>query len=589
MLIPMRFILLLLCLVGLNLPVSAAERPNVVVILTDDQGWGDLSVHGNTNLDTPNIDRLAGQGMELERFYVCPICSPTRAEFMTGRYNPRTGVKSASRGEERLDLDESTIFEAFQAAGYQTAAFGKWHNGMQPPYHPNARGVDEFYGFCSGHWGHYYSPMLEHNGEIVTGKGFVIDDFTTRAMEFIENNKGNPFFVYLPYCTPHSPMQVPDRWWDKFKDNDLPLRARSDQDEDLQHSRAALAMCENIDWNVGRLMNRLDELELADDTIVIYFSDNGPNGYRWNADMKGRKGSVEEGGVRSPCFIRWPGRIESGSKTDTIAGSIDLMPTLIDLCGIRASSGLPMDGVSLKPLLLETKQAWTERLYVNHFKGKTSVRSQRFRLGFQGGLFDMHEDPGQRVDVRQTHPQVYQELKAAQQEFDQTVVAELPRGNDDRPFPIGHAELTFTQLPARDAIATGEIQRSNRAPNCSYYTNWINTDDTISWDAEVLIEGDYRAEVYYTCPQEELGSLVELRFGDQAISKQVTVANDPPSVGVTFDRARRKSESFVKDFKPMNLGVIHLKVGRNPLVLTALEKPGNQVMEMRLLMLRRLN
>jgi hypothetical protein len=165
----------------------------------------------------------------------------------------------------------------------------------------------------------------------------------------------------------------------------------------------------------------------------------------------------------------------------------------------------------------------------------------------------------------------------------------LPRGNDDRPFPIGHAELTFTQLPARDAIATGEIQRSNRAPNCSYYTNWINTDDTISWDAEVLIEGDYRAEVYYTCPQEELGSLVELRFGDQAISKQVTVANDPPSVGVTFDRARRKSESFVKDFKPMNLGVIHLKVGRNPLVLTALEKPGNQVMEMRLLMLRRLN
>ena len=170
-------LLLLLPFAFYLLPLASAEKPNVVVILTDDQGWGDLSVHGNTNLNTPNIDRLVSQGMELERFYVCPICSPTRAEFMTGRYNPRTGVKSASRGEERMDLDETTIFESFKAAGYKTAAFGKWHNGMQPPYHPNARGIDEYYGFCSGHWGHYYSSMLEHNGEIVTGEGFIIDDF----------------------------------------------------------------------------------------------------------------------------------------------------------------------------------------------------------------------------------------------------------------------------------------------------------------------------------------------------------------------------------------------------------------------------
>jgi arylsulfatase A-like enzyme len=264
-----------------------ADNPNVIVILTDDQGWGDLSVHGNTNISTPNIDRLASQGMAFDRFYVCPICSPTRAEFMTGRYNPRTGVKSASRGEERMDLDETTIFEDFKAAGYQTAAFGKWHNGMQPPYHPNARGIDEYYGFCSGHWGHYYSPMLEHNGQIVTGEGFVIDDFTSRAMEYIEQHQEDSFFVYLPYCTPHSPMQVPDRWWDKFANHDLPLRARKDQQENLPHARAALAMCENIDWNVGRLLNKLDDLGIANNTIVIYFSDNGPNGYRWNGDMKG--------------------------------------------------------------------------------------------------------------------------------------------------------------------------------------------------------------------------------------------------------------------------------------------------------------
>ena len=583
----LSFTLLALSFVIPWLSISAAEKPNVIVILSDDQGWGDLSGHGNSNLETPNIDRLAEQGMELERFFVCPICSPTRAEFMTGRYNPRTGVKSASRGEERLDLDETTIFETFKAADYQTAAFGKWHNGMQPPYHPNARGVDEYYGFCSGHWGHYYSPMLEHNGEIVTGKGFVIDDFTNRAMDYVEKHKDEPFFVYLPYCTPHSPMQVPERWWGKFKDNDLPLRARPDQKENLQHSRAALAMCENIDWNVGRLMKKLDDLAISDKTIVIYLSDNGPNGYRWNGEMKGRKGSVDEGGVRSPCFIRWPGKIKSGRKTDTIAGSIDLKPTLMDLCGIQHSAGRPMDGVSLKPLLLQSGQEWTERLYVNHFKGKTSVRSQRFRLGFQGGLFDMLEDPGQRVDVRKSHPQVYKELKQAQNEFERIVVAELPAGGDDRPFTIGHSELAFTQLPARDAIATGDIERSNRAPNCSYYTNWINTEDHISWNAEVLVEGDYRAEVYYTCPRDDLGSIIELRFGDQAITQQVTVANDPPVVGPKFDRSTRGSESFVKDFKPMDLGVIHLEEGRNRLVLSALEKPGNQIMEMRLVMLHR--
>ena len=293
---------------------QTARSPNIIVILTDDQGWGDLSVHGNTNISTPNIDRLASQGMALDRFFVCPICSPTRAEFMTGRYNPRTGVKSASRGEERMDLDETTIFEDFKAAGYRTAAFGKWHNGMQPPYHPNARGIDEYYGFCSGHWGHYYSPMLEHNGKIVTGEGFLIDDFTTRAMNYIEEHKQEPFFVYLPYCTPHSPMQVPDRWWRKFETHDLPLRARIDQQEDLSHARAALAMCENIDWNVGRLMKKLDDLKIADNTIVIYFSDNGPNGFRWNADMKGKKARLMKAAYVPPSSFAGPKQSKPEAK-----------------------------------------------------------------------------------------------------------------------------------------------------------------------------------------------------------------------------------------------------------------------------------
>ena len=301
---------------------SGGRKPNVVVILTDDQGWGDLSCSGNKNLRTPNIDSLAVQGAMMDRFYVCPVCSPTRAEFLTGRYHPRGGVYSTSAGGERLDLDERTIGDTFKAAGYATGAFGKWHNGMQWPYHPNARGFDEYYGFCSGHWGHYFSPELDHNRVLVKGKGFIIDDLTDHAIEFIEKNKSRPFFAYLPFNTPHSPMQVPDKFFEKFDKTELKMRHREPDKENLDHTRAALAMCENIDWNVGRVLKKLDEIGAANDTIVIYFSDNGPNGWRWNGGMKGKKGSTDEGGVRSPCMIRWPDKIKAGSVISQIAGAI---------------------------------------------------------------------------------------------------------------------------------------------------------------------------------------------------------------------------------------------------------------------------
>src|SRR5215469_1950787 len=163
-------------------PASAAERPNIVVILADDQGWGDLSVHGNTNLSTPNIDSLARDGALFERFFVCPVCAPTRAEFLTGRYHPRGGVRGVSTGLERLDLSETTLGDMFKAAGYATGAFGKWHNGAQFPYHPNARGFDEYYGFCSGHWGEYFSPPLRHNNTLVKGNGYTTNDFAEHAM-----------------------------------------------------------------------------------------------------------------------------------------------------------------------------------------------------------------------------------------------------------------------------------------------------------------------------------------------------------------------------------------------------------------------
>ncbi|MGD9328019.1 MAG: arylsulfatase, partial [Cyclobacteriaceae bacterium] len=346
-----------------------ANRPNVILILTDDQGFGDLSIMGNTNLSTPNIDAIAQNGAMFDRFYVSPVCSPTRAEILTGRYHVRGGVYSTSAGGERLDLDETTVAQLFQKAGYKTAAYGKWHNGMQYPYHPNARGFDDYYGFCSGHWGNYFSPPLEHNGKIVKGNGFLIDDFTEHAMQFIEDNQDQPFFVYLPYNTPHSPMQVPDRFWDKFKDMDLEMTNRDKDREDIIHTRAALAMCENIDWNVGRIMAKLKMLELEENTIVLYLSDNGPNGWRWNDGMKGRKGSTDEGGVRSPLIIQWKSKIPDGKKVLHIASAIDLLPTLCDLASIPSETAKVIDGKSLKTLLLEKEPDWPDRLIINHWRG----------------------------------------------------------------------------------------------------------------------------------------------------------------------------------------------------------------------------
>ena len=569
---------------GVSLVTSADGPPNVVVILTDDQGWGDLSLHGNTNLATPHIDSLARDGAAFERFFVCPVCSPTRAEFLTGRYHPRLGVYSTSAGGERLNLDETTIAQHFQRAGYATAAFGKWHNGMQYPYHPNGRGFEEFYGFCSGHWGNYFDPVLERNGMLTRGRGFIIDDLTNAAIQFIERHQEVPFFVYLPYNTPHSPMQVPDRWWDKFRDHPLPLRHR-DNKEVMEHARAALAMCENIDWNVGRLLARLDELQLNDNTIVVFFHDNGPNGNRWNGDMKGRKGSTDEGGVRSPLLIRWPQRIKPGTKIDRIAGAIDLLPTLTDLAGLTRSPTKPLDGVSLKPQLLGNTDQWADRLLFQSWRGRVSVRSQRYRLDHEGKLFDITNDPGQRRDLRHASEDVAERLLDAAARWRKEVLSEQ-EDDDDRPFLIGHPDVRHTQLPARDAIAHGQIKRSNRFPNCSYFTNWTTSEDRITWDAEVVADGEFHVDLYYACNSENVGSTIELRFGNARLQTQVTPAHDPPIQGAKNDRFRRV-ESYVRNFQPLRMGTIVLRRGRGELTLQAIDVAHQQVMDFRLMMLTR--
>ncbi len=567
--------------------LTANDRPNIVVILTDDQGWGDLSLHGNPNLSTPRIDDLARQGAQIEHFYVCPVCSPTRAEFLTGRYHTRMGVFSTSAGGERFDADETTIADVFRGAGYATAAFGKWHNGMQHPYHPNARGFDDFYGFCSGHWGHYFSPMLEHNGRIVQGDGFLVDDLTGHAIEFIHDQKGKPFFVYLPLNTPHSPMQVPGKYWDRFKEKEIvPDPAPENQkDVQLQHTRAALAMCENIDDNVGRILDYLERSKLADNTIVVYFCDNGPNGKRFNGGMRGRKGSTHEGGVRSPCFIRYPKSIKPATKVKRISAAIDLLPTLADFAGIELQSRKPLDGVSIKGDL-EGDNTIPDRFLFSAWNGKSTVRSQTHRLQHNGALFEIESDPGEQNDVSKEQPLIAEKLRTALATWQKECPGKPAKSAVLRPFPLGHPDAQWTQLPARDATASGTITRSNRYPNCTFMKNWTDTESSINWEVDVVAGGTFEVQMYYSCDADDVGSTVQLVCGESLIRATISEPNEVPLIGAAEDRFDRV-EGYVRRWKPMDLGKMKLSPGRQLLSLKAVDVAGEEVANMRLLMFRR--
>ncbi len=560
--------------------------PNIMILLADDQGWGDLSVTGNTNLATPHIDALAKSGAQLERFFVCPVCSPTRAEMLTGRYHPRGGVHGVSTGGERLNLDERTIAQVFHEAGYATGCFGKWHNGTQYPYHPNARGFDEYYGFTSGHWGIYFDPPLDHNGQIVQGKGFLADDLTDHAMTFLADNqqRNKPSFCYLAFNTPHTPAQVPDAFFSRFAQSDLKLLGG--KGESVPKTRAVLAMCENLDYNVGRVLAKLDELKLADETIVIYFSDNGPNGIRWNGGMRGIKGSTDEGGVRSPFFIRWPGHIRGGLNVPQIAAAIDLLPTLADLTHVATKPSKPLDGVSLKPLLLEEKDDWPERMIFSHWSGKVSVRTQQYRLDATGRLYDMPADPGQQTNIADKSPDVANKLRAAVAAWKSDVFAGQTR--DDRPFPVGYTQLPLTMLPARDGVGHGNVRRSAQAPNCSYFEHWTATSDQIEWDVEVATPGRYEVELWYTCAAADVGSTIEISMNGAALRTKISQANDPPLRGKEHDRVPRE-ESYVKDFKPLQMGTFELKAGRGTLTLKALQITGQHVADVRMVTLKLLS
>ena len=565
---------------------TQATQPNVVIILADDQGWGDLSRHGNTNLATPNLDRLAEQGASFERFYVQPVCSPTRAELLTGRYAPRDGVRGVTDGFERLNPETPTLADAFGAAGYATAAFGKWHNGTQAPYHPLCRGFGEYYGFTSGHWADYFDPLLDHNGALTRGEGYLTDDLTNRAIKFLASDGGRPKFVWLALqhaaladAGPGRVVARPRR--SRTRRAWVARRAR----RPLPHPGGARHGGEHR-WNVGRLLAELGRSGATENTIVVYLTDNGPNGHRFNGGMRGIKGSTDEGGVRSPLFVRWPEKIPRGRVIATPSAVIDLAPTIAQLAGVELDRDTPRDGVSLAGLVTGQSESLPERTLFAHWGGRVAARRGGLVLDEKGRLYDLATDPAQQRDIWSERPDTAQRLADEVARWRSEMGIDEPPGR--RPLTVGHPSLAATQLPARDARAVGGAEHSNRYHNCTYITGFASPDAAAVWDAQIVAAGRYRAEALYACSESAVGSQVEVRFGSHACAARISEAFNPPLEAARDDRCPRQ-EGDTKPFARLAIGEVEFPAGEGELTLRPIGLPHGAALDLRMLLLTRID
>ena len=555
-------------------------KPNVVFILTDDQGYGDLGRTGNKMLETPNIDALAADGATMNQFFVQPLCAPTRSEILTGRHFPFTGVSGVCEGAERVNLDETFIPELFKRAGYATGCFGKWHSGIQYPYHPCARGFDEFTGFCCGHWSHYFDSTIEHNGREYKSNGFLPDVLTAHAIEFITDHKDDSFFCYLPLNTPHSPWQVPDEYYRKFADLELVQKATVPENETEDKTRCALAMCENIDWNVGRVVTTLKDLALYDNTIVVYLSDNGPNSCRWNAGLRGIKGSTHEGGVRSPCSITFPAGIPANTEVNQIASSIDFLPTLCGLCGVTVTTKKPIHGSDLTGTLCDGEKLPDRCLYAISPKRQTaSVRQGNYRYHSNGELYNIAEDIGETSNLAAREPD---RVKTMKRDLDGLFI-QFPPIVENAVIPVGYEAWPVTYLQTQDAKLKGTLKRSSVHPNCSWICEWKDLDDSLLWYIDVETAGTFAVSVMYSARRGQLGSRFAVVCGTARCEYQIDEEFNHPELR-GFDRYPR-SETYEKEFALLECGAITLSKGPAEFILKALTMPGETMPHIRALKL----
>ena len=479
---------------------SAAQvKPNVVIVITDDQGYGDLSCHGNPVLKTPRIDELYAESIRLTDYHVSPTCSPTRAAFLTGHWTNRTGVWHTIMGRSMLRKNEVTMGQIFQDAGYATGMFGKWHLGDNYPFRPEDRGYSEVLRHGGGgvgqtpdYWDNaYFDGSYWHNGTPTPVKGFCTDVFFDYAKRFIRKQKkaDRPFLAYIATNAPHGPMHSPEKYSKPY----------------LKGNNVSLAnfygMIANIDENVGKLRRFLDQEGLARDTIFIFTTDNGSSsGSRtFNANMRGAKGSEYDGGHRVPCFIHWPaGELTGGKDVQPITAHVDIVPTLIDLCGIVSARKEPIrfDGRSIAPLLNGQSDNWPDRILVTDSQRvkdpikwrKSSVMTSRWRLVNGKELYDMPTDPGQKNNVASGHPDVVQRLA---QFYEAWWTELLPTFKNDTAIYLGHPKENPARLTCHDWITTGSTPW-----NQSHVRKAVTgAGNTGFWNVQVVEGGQYEVRL----------------------------------------------------------------------------------------------
>jgi len=478
---------------------QAKKKPNVLLFLIDDLGYGDLGCHGNPIIKTPNIDQLHGRSARLTNFHVDPTCSPTRSSLLTGRYSSRAGVWHTIMGRSILPKDEVTVAETFSRNGYRTGIFGKWHLGDNHPFRPHERGFQEAVVMGGGaignmpdYWDNdYFDDTYKHNGQWEKYSGYCTDVFFKAAMDFMSAAPGTPFFCYLPANVSHWPHNVAE-------DYVKPYRGR------VPDNRATLyGVIANLDENIGRMLRFLSEHKLENDTILIFMTDNGTGfgaefdaqGFLtggFNAGMRAQKGSIYEGGHRVPFFIRWPaGGIQAGRDIPQLAAHIDVFPTLLKLCGLEKGEGGAFDGVTLDPLLTGPGASWPERTLLVHsqrvdepIKGKDwAAMTSQWRLINGRELYDIREDPEQRRDVAAAHPEIVQNLR---REYDRWWDDISGRFKDYVWIPVGTAAENPARLTSHDihGQVSWDHVHVKRNQRCDGF-----------WTIEVAREGTYEFSV----------------------------------------------------------------------------------------------
>jgi len=531
------------------------EQLNVLLIITDDQGWGDLSFHGNEFIETPHIDVLAKQSVAFDRFYVSPVCAPTRASLLTGRYHIATGTTWVTHRMEVMREEEVTIAELLKPHGYVSGLFGKWHQGKQFPHDPIGQGFDEFFGFSEGHLNNYFDTKLTHNFEEVRTSGYLPDVLTDKTIDFME--KEDSFFAMLSLNTPHSPFQVPDHYFDKYT-------AKGLDDKDA----CVYGMIENIDDNIGRLMAYLEESGKIENTIVIFMTDNGPNGVRFNGGMKGKKADLDEGGVRVPFFMKIPGYEPNLIKP--LAGHIDILPTLADFLGIEMPHNLDIHGKSLKPLI-EGEKNWEDRYFFTHHVHLQfdtlpgAIRNQEYLLTLKNQgkeLYHLFKDPLQKENIIQNELNLATEME---NKYMSWLEAMTVGGVEPPLIQIGHPGIQRVELPAPEGKRFGGVAYQGEMGWANdWFVGFRSNADKVSWELLVVEEAEYEILVELTNAKP-----FDLQFSVNAEAWSIPILQSNQAQDIPSPDRVKRTEVYEKNWPLVSLGKKRFKKGKVLLTLNS--------------------